>query len=367
MNEKRLERFREKVLENGLDGVDLVPGANLLYLGNIHVHLRERPIVFFIPVDDEPAIITPNLEAAKADDAGIMNERIFSWDDHEGYTAAFQQACAQLELSDYLLGIEAQNMRVLELELLHRYSPGLTTTHVEPLIMSLRTIKDEFEQKAMRKAVAVAEQAIERLIPRIKIGQTEKQIASMLIQELMNAGSETSPFTPIVSAGPNGAIPHAVPTDRKIQKGDFLVIDWGAVVEDYPSDITRTFAVGAVDAESQRIYETVKAANETAKMSARPGATGQDVDRAARGVIEDMGYGDHFIHRTGHGLGLEIHEPPFMMEGNTTPLDPGAVFTIEPGIYIRGKGGVRIEDDVIITSNGCESLTSFSRDLIQVG
>jgi Xaa-Pro dipeptidase len=258
-------------------------------------------------------------------------------------------------------------MRVLELELLHRYSPGLTTTHVEPLIMSLRTIKDEFEQKAIRRAVAVAEQAIERLIPRIKIGQTEKQIASMLIQELMNAGSETSPFTPIVSAGPNGALPHAVPTDRKIQNGDFLVIDWGAVVEDYPSDITRTFAVGAVDAESQRIYETVKLANETAKLSARPGSNGQDVDRAARGVIEDMGYGDNFIHRTGHGLGLEIHEPPFMMEGNTTPLDPGTVFTIEPGIYIRGKGGVRIEDDVIITSDGCESLTSLSRDLIQVG
>ena len=367
MNERRLEQFRNTVVENGLDGVALVPGANLLYLSTIHVHLSERPIVFFLPAHGDPAIIIPTLEAAKAQDAGIKDERIFSWDDDEGYTTAFQKACAQLELTDYLLGVEAQNMRVLELELLHRYSPNLTTTHVEPLIMSLRGVKDESEQKAMRKAVAAAEQAMEELIPRIKIGQTEKRIASMLVQELMNAGSEASPFTPIVSAGPNGAIPHAVPTNRKIATGDLLVIDWGAVVDDYPSDITRTFAVGPIESEMVQIYEAVKLANETARKKAGPGTSGQDVDRAARGVIEELGYGDEFIHRTGHGLGLEIHEPPFMMEGNTVPLEPGAVFTIEPGIYIRGKGGVRIEDDVIITSDGCESLTSFTRDLIQVG
>ena len=367
MNENRLKRFRRKISENGLDGVALVPGANLLYLSAIHVHLSERPIVFFVPVDEEPAIIIPTLETAKALDAGIDKERIFSWGDDEGYAAAFQRACARLELTNYLLGVEAQNMRVLELELLQRYSTKLTTTHVEPLIMSLRSIKDDFEQKAIRKAVAVAEQAMGELMPRIKIGQTEKQIASMLIVELMNAGSEASPFTPIVSAGPNGALPHAVPTNRKIEKGDFLVIDWGAVVDDYPSDITRTFAVGPGESEMLRIYESVKLANETARKKARPGASGQDVDRAARGVIENRGYGDNFIHRTGHGLGLEIHEPPYIIEGNTTPLEPGAVFTVEPGIYIRGKGGVRIEDDVIITSDGCESLTSFSRDLIQVG
>jgi len=367
MNEQRLRRFRKLVLENELDGVALVPGANLLYLSTIHVHLSERPLVFFLPVDDDPAIILPSLEAAKALDAGIKKERIFSWNDDEGYTAAFQKACAQLELTDYLLGVEALNMRVLELELLQRFSTRLTTTHVEPLIMSLRSIKDNSEQKAMRRAVAVAEQAMGELLPRIKIGQSEKEIASMLVQELMNAGSETSPFTPIVSAGPNGAIPHAVPTDRKIETGDFLVIDWGAVVDDYPSDITRTFAVGPVKSDMLRIYESVKLANETARKKARPGASGQDIDRAARGVIENRGYGDKFIHRTGHGLGLEVHEPPFIVEGNITPLEPGAVFTIEPGIYIRGKGGVRIEDDVIITSDGCESLTSFSRELIRVG
>ncbi len=193
MNQERLTKLNRQILAHGYDGIALMPGPNMVYLTGIHTHISERPIILFLPVDDDPAIIIPNLEVAKAQDAGIKEERIFSWDDDEGYTTAFQKACAQLELTDYLLGVEAQNMRVLELELLHRYSPNLTTTHVEPLIMSLRGVKDESEQKALRKAVAAAEQAMEELIPRIKIGQTEKRIASMLVQELMNAGSEASP------------------------------------------------------------------------------------------------------------------------------------------------------------------------------
>lgn len=367
MNEKRLEQLTQQILANGLDGVALVPGPNMLYLSGIHAHMSERPIVLFLPADDEPAIIIPTLEASKAQAAGIPDDRIFAWGDDDGYTGAFQHACAHLELSDYLLGVEALYMRVLELELLHRYAPGLTTAHLEPIMSTLRTVKDAGELQAMGKAAVVAEQALQNLLPKIKIGQTEKQIAVMLSQELTEAGSQANAFPPIVSAGPNAASPHAVPTDRPIQEGDLLVIDWGAVVDDYPSDITRTFAVGKVDAELERIFQVVKEANEAAKMAARPGATGRDVDRAARGVIARAGYGDYFFHRTGHGLGLEVHEPPFMMEENTVPLNVGNTFTIEPGIYLAGRGGVRIEDDVVITPRGHRSLTSLSRELIQVG
>jgi Xaa-Pro dipeptidase len=367
MKQDRIDRFREKVLENGLDGVGLMPGANMLYLSGIHAHLSERPIVLFIPVDDLPAIIIPTLEAGKAAAAGIPENRIFSWNDDDGYTGAFQRASAQLELSGYLLGVEAYHMRLLELELLQRYAPGLTTAHVDSLMTALRSVKDEDEISSVRKAVAIAEEAMEKLIPRLQIGQSEKQISSILIEELMTAGSEAIPFTPIVSAGPNGASPHAVPTKRAIQSGDFLVIDWGAVVDDYPSDITRTFAVGKANPEQRRIYETVRLANRNARAIARPGASGQDVDRAARSVIEEMDYGPYFIHRTGHGLGLEVHEPPYMMEGNEEQLRTGVVFTIEPGIYIADSGGVRIEDNILITPAGSESLTTLSRELIQVG
>lgn len=367
MNAERLDRLTHEVLAHGLDGLALVPGPNMLYLSGIHAHMSERPIVLFLPADDDPAIIIPTLEAEKARTAGIPEDRTFAWSDDEGYTGAFQQACAHLELSDYLLGVEALYMRVLEMEALHRYAPGLSTAHAEPIMTTLRQTKDEAELEAMQRAVVVAERAIENLIPKIKIGQTEKQIAAMLVQALTEAGSEGNPFGPIVSAGPNAASPHAVPTDRPIQAGDLLVIDWGAIVDDYRSDITRTFAVGEVEPELANVYHIVKQANEAAKAVARPGASGRDVDRAARGVIAGKGYGQYFFHRTGHGLGLEGHEPPYIMEANTNPMATGAVFTVEPGIYLPGRGGVRIEDDVVLTPEGHRSLTTFSRELIQVG
>ena len=367
MNDKRLERLTDAILENGLDGIVLMPGPNMLYVSGIHVHTSERPILFFVPADDDPAIIIPTLEAQKARQAGLAEERIFHWSDDEGYTGAFQKSCAHLELSDYLLGVEALHMRVLEMELLHRYAPGLTTAHAEPIMHALRLAKDEAEIAAMQRAVDIAEQALTNLIPQVKIGQSEKLIAAMLSQELMDAGSQGNPFGPIVQAGPNGASPHAVPSDRPIQGGDLLVIDFGAIVDDYPSDVTRTFAVGDISPALKRVYETVRQANEAGRLAARPGATGRDVDRAARGIIDRAGYGDYFIHRTGHGLGLEVHEPPYMMEGNVEPLAPSAVFTVEPGIYLPDQAGVRIEDDVVITADGARSLTSFSRELMIVG
>jgi len=202
MNDRRLERLTEAVLEFGLDGIVLMPGPNLLYLSGMHVHLSERPILLFVPADDDPAIIIPTLEAEKARQAGLDEERIFHWNDDEGFTGAFQQACAHLELSDYLLGVEALHMRVLEFELLHRYAPGLSTAHAEPIMTALRQVKDEAEIATMQRAVDIAQKAIEKLIPRIQIGQSEKQIAAMLLHELMEAGSQAIPFGPIVSAGP---------------------------------------------------------------------------------------------------------------------------------------------------------------------
>ncbi len=367
MNQNRLDKLTRQILAHGVDGIALVPGPNMAYLSGIHSHVSERPIVLFFPADDEPAIVIPRLEAMKARAAGIPENRIFAWSDDEGYTGAFQQACAHLELSDYLLAVEALHMRVLELELLKRYAPGLNTTHAEPILMALRAVKDPDEIAAMERAINVAERAMERLIPQIETGMTEKQIAAMLTQFQMEEGADAIAFGPIVSAGPNGASPHAVPTERPLQEGDLLVIDWGCLVNGYPSDITRTFAVGALDPELRRIYEAVKLANQQGVLASRPGATGQDVDRAAREVIDDAGYGEYFIHRTGHGLGVEGHEPPFMMEANTEPLVVGNVFTVEPGIYLPGRGGVRIEDNIVITEGGYRSLTTLTRELITVG
>ncbi|NHZ71977.1 MAG: M24 family metallopeptidase [Aquificales bacterium] len=367
MNQQRITKLQQQLTQQKLDGVILMPGPNSYYLSGMHTHVSERPVLLFIPQTGEPAVIIPGLEAMKAEAASIPTERIFAWNDEEWFEGAFQKAAQTLKLDGSHWGVEAYYMRVLELDALHKVASDLQTSYAEPAMMALRSIKDDSELAAMGKAIGVAERAIERLIPQIKMGMTEKQVAAQLTAILLDEGGESIAFGPIVSSGPNGASPHAMPGKRPLTHGDLLVIDWGVFVDDYPSDITRTFAVGEVDEELKHIYDIVRQANEAGKQAAKPGATGQDVDRAARKVITDAGYGEYFFHRTGHGLGLEVHELPGMVEGNDVPLQEGNVFTVEPGIYLAGRGGVRIEDDVVITADGCRSLTSFTRDLITVG
>jgi Xaa-Pro dipeptidase len=220
----------------------------------------------------------------------------------------------------------------------------------------------------MQKAVGIAEAALTATLPQVRIGMTELEVANLLLIEVLNAGSLGElPFQPIVSTGPNGANPHAMPSSRPLADGDLLVIDFGANFEGYFSDITRTFAVGSYSEEQKKVHDTVLAANQAGHDTAGPGASCQEVDRAARAVIEQAGYGKYFTHRTGHGLGMEGHEPPYIREGNARKLEPGMSFTIEPGIYLLDRFGVRIEDDVIVTDDGLHSFTTFPRELQVIG
>ncbi len=220
----------------------------------------------------------------------------------------------------------------------------------------------------MRQAVHIAQQALQATLPVIRPGVTEREIASELFIQLLRAGSDPElPFQPIVSGGPHSADPHATPSDRPLQKGDLLVIDWGAASQGYISDLTRTFAIGEIEPEYQRIYELVRLANQAGRAAGRPGIPAGQVDQAARDVIEDSGYGKYFFHRVGHGIGMEAHEPPYMFGENTLILEPGMAYTVEPGIYLPGRGGVRIEDNVVISADGAETLSDLPRELITLG
>jgi Xaa-Pro dipeptidase len=257
---------------------------------------------------------------------------------------------------------------VLELRLLEGAIQQATFPAAEDLIAGLRMTKDPAEIASMRKAVQIAQIALEATLPSIEIGMTEKELVSELTLQLLRGGAESKlPFTPIVCAGPNSANPHAIPSKRRLQPGDLLVIDWGATHEDYLSDLTRTFAVGEVISEFSRIAQIVATANTAGRAAAAPGVPAGVVDRAARDVIEKEGYGPYFFHRTGHGVGLEEHEEPYIRGDNAQLLEPGMTFTIEPGIYLPERGGVRIEDDVVITADGSESLSDFPRELRIVG
>ena len=220
----------------------------------------------------------------------------------------------------------------------------------------------------MRQAVKAAQAALEAVIPLIKIGMTEKDLAAELVVQMLWHGAQSEmPFAPIVSSGPNSANPHATPSDRSLGAGDLLVVDWGAAVDGYISDLTRTFAVGKVDEEYRKIHQIVLDANAAGRAVAMPGVPCANVDIAARTVIEKAGYGQYFTHRTGHGIGMEPHEDPYLRSGNMQLLAPGMTFTVEPGIYLPGRNGVRIEDNMVITKNGAECLSNMPRELRLVG
>jgi Xaa-Pro dipeptidase len=367
MYAERLERLQAVLKEREIDCVALMPGTNIMYMSGLDFHLMERPTVGFIPAEGKPVFAIPALEKVKFDDNSPYDVELFPWTDNDGPAAAFEAAIAALP-EVHTLAVEYLAMRVLELRIIQRHIPNAIVVDGNPIMDVLRQYKSAEEVAFMQGAVRISEQALEAVLAEVRPGMTEVEVAGMLSQAQLQAGGEGAPFLPIVLTGERGALPHGVPTDRQIQDGDILLLDFGTRKGGYVSDITRTFVVGKpLDERQMTVYEAVRAANEAGRQAANPGVTCQDVDRAARKVIEEAGFGEYFIHRTGHGVGLDGHERPYIVEGNEVVLEPGMTFTVEPGIYIPGEIGVRIEDDVVITEDGSKSLTTFDRQIRVIG
>ena len=364
----RLKNLTGSLRTSGLDAVILNPGPTLKYLSGVEFHLMERPVVLFIAPDKDPVLVLPELEMLKVDlfpykvQAISYGENPSEWDD------AFRKAAQALGLDGSRIGVEPRQLRLMEFRHVKSGAPEAEFPDAEDLFANLRLKKDKAEVDAMRVAVKIAQDALEAVIPQIKIGMTEKELSSELVVQLLKHGSESElPFAPIVSGGPNAANPHASPTNRKLQAGDMLVVDWGAAHDGYISDLTRTFAVGDVDEEFKKIHKIVQDANAAGRAVSKPGIPCADVDKATREVIEKSGYGKYFTHRTGHGIGMEGHEAPYMRGDNMQILEPGMAFTVEPGIYIPNRNGVRVEDNMVITENGAESLSDMPREIRVVG
>ncbi len=366
MTNERWARVWRSIRAERLDAIALNAGPSLFYLTGLSFHLMERPVVGLFAPDEAPRLILPELEQSKAEGTDVI---LFPYGEDEASRAqAFSQAAQSLHLAAGAIGLEPVRMRVLELRLLEAAAARARFVAAGPALANLRAAKDQAEMAAIRRAMRVAEQALAACLPLIRIGMTERQLASELTLQLLQAGSEPElPFAPIVASGPNSALPHAVPTDRALQPRDLLIVDWGATVDHYISDLTRTFAIGEVDPEWTRVHALVEQANAAGREAIRPGAACGDVDRAAREVIAGAGYGQAFTHRTGHGIGLEAHEPPYIHAGNPQRLEAGMTFTVEPGIYLPGRGGVRIEDNVAVTPQGVETLSQYPRGLTVVG
>jgi len=368
MTQSRLDKLNASLRTSDLDAVILNPGPTLTHLTGLHFHLMERPVVLMFARDQEPAIVLPELELQKV--ASLPYKlQVFAYPENPSeWDGVFRKAAHSLSLDGKRIGVEPRQLRLLEFRYVKGGAPEADYPDASEVLSALRLRKDRAEVEAMRRAVKIAQDALEATIPLIKIGMTEKELSAELVVQLLRQGSEPEmPFAPIVSGGPNSANPHASPTARKLQAGDLLVVDWGATYDGYISDLTRTFAVGEVDEEYQKIHEIVQAANAAGRGAAKPGVPCAAVDQAAREVIENSGYGVYFTHRTGHGIGMEGHEEPYMRGDNMQLLEPGMAFTVEPGIYLPNRNGVRIEDNVVITETGADVLSDMPREFRVVG
>jgi len=365
----RQEKMAAILKDNELDALALNPGASLEYFTGLKFHLSERPVICLLFSNRTPIIIHPELESGKMRGLPFPINAFGYGEDPGTWSNVFKQGIEQAGLRPHpLIGIDPRGLRILEFRLMEAAIPDAEFISAESNVAHLRMHKDENEILAMRKAVEIAQLALSHTIPSIKVGLTERELAAELTSQLFRSGSDPEmPFTPIVSAGPNSANPHATPTDRQLASGDLLVIDWGASYQGYFSDLTRTFAIGDVDPEYRNINSIVAQANAAGRAQAAPGIPAESIDQAARQVIESAGYANYFTHRTGHGLGMESHEEPYIRSGNRQLLEPGMVFTIEPGIYLPDRNGSRIEDDVVITRDGALCLSDFPRELITVG
>ncbi len=348
----------------GVDAVALVPGKAMYYLTGLDFHLSERPTVVILLPDGRTGVITPELEMPRLIARPDLEIEAFPWNDTDGYASAFQKAVDALGLRGKTLGVDGLTMRVTEGMAFQAADGTLRLKGVEGDLARIRSIKSAQEIALMREACQRSERALEATLPQLKPGMTERQIADILNTEVKAAGCTGYAFEALVQTGPNSAMPHGEVSDRVLGANELLLIDFGGSMHYYPADITRTFCLGQPTADMQKLYAIVKAANEAGIAAAGPGVPMGAVDKATRDVIEAAGYGQYFIHRTGHGLGMEGHElTPQIASGVTDLLQPGMAFTVEPGIYIPGMGGVRIEDNLVITETGVDVLTSFPKQL----
>ncbi|MFD3562729.1 M24 family metallopeptidase [Streptomyces sp. NPDC058686] len=355
----RMERAARSAADAGLAGVLVAPGPDMVWLtGYAPTANTERLTMLVLAPGQDPVLVVPTLEApdaAKAVGADALTLR--DWTDGKdpyAVTAPLLDASGRFGISD--------NAWAMHLIGLQKTLPDTSYASLTEALPMLRAVKDAAELERLTAAGEAADATYEEIKKVPFAGRRESDVAGDLADLLRQFGHSQVDFT-VVGSGPNGANPHHEAGERVIENGDMVVLDFGGLKHGYGSDTSRTVHVGEPTAEEQRVHDVVREAQAAGCAAVKPGAACQDVDRAARAVITEFGYGQYFIHRTGHGIGVTTHEPPYMIEGEEQPLVPGMCFSVEPGIYLPGRFGVRIEDIVTVTEDGGRRLNSTPRDM----
>ncbi|WP_134323343.1 M24 family metallopeptidase [Cumulibacter soli] len=360
---RRLSRAAQLLRASGRSALIASPGADLRYLCGHDVHLTERITALVVRADGDPVLVTPTLERPGADGSGVTNIGIdiVAWDEAQDPYAVITSLLggSKVSVSDRMW---AQHLFGLN------EAGSVSANSAANLMAQLRMSKSAEEVESLRAAAAAIDSVHAQLEQWLRVGRSEVSVAADISRAIIDAGHATVDFV-IVGSGPNGASPHHDASDRVIEAGDPVVVDIGGTMPDgYCSDSTRTYVVGGEPpSEFAAMYDVLRHAQQAATSSVRAGVSAESIDRAAREVITEAGYGEQFIHRTGHGIGLESHEPPYIVEGNTLQLEAGMAFSVEPGIYLDGRYGARIEDIVVATENGVDNLGVAPRELRVIG
>jgi Xaa-Pro aminopeptidase len=354
MQRSRLARLRDAMLAQGLDGfvVSSLPNIRFLsgFSGTHALIVVTRRGAWFLTDSRYSLQIRKEVSGFR---------HCLTGDPFPLTIAArgFLRPCRQV-------GIEAEHMTVAEERTFRRLLRGISLRPTTDLVESLTLVKEQAEVAMVRKAASISDRTFLQIVKEIRPGMKERDVAARISFLQMSAGADGDAFAPIVAAGVRAALPHARASERRIRSGDLVVLDFGCTVGGYHSDLTRTVAVGKASRKSREIYSVVRTAGELAIRAARPGMAARDLDAVARRHITGAGYGKYFSHSLGHGLGLQIHERPRISPLGIETLCAGSIITIEPGVYLPGWGGVRIEDDVLLTKHGCSVLTSSPKELL---
>ncbi|MFB6102623.1 MAG: M24 family metallopeptidase [Haloplanus sp.] len=358
--ERRTRRAQSRLDAVGADALALSPGNDLYYLSGVDIDPSERRRLLIVPADGDPVFVVPTLDGATIR-ASTWVDDVRTWDDDDGPGSILDPILVSLSPDRVLL---ADRMwAAVSLDLRGRL-PDASFGLASEVLAPLRRQKDDRELNALRAAADAADATMRdvRSLGADAVGRTEADLAAVVEDRLAAHGGTGVAFETIVAAGPNGADPHHASGDREIRAGDPVVLDFGTRVDGYPSDTTRTVVFDGEPAdEFEAAHAVVREAQNAAVDAVEPGVRTGAVDRAAREVIEAAGYGERFVHRTGHGVGLDVHEEPFVVASGETVLEPGMVFSVEPGVYLPDRFGVRIEDLVVVTDDGAERLNHTDR------
>lgn len=359
--QKRLMNYLQEVLK--VDVGLIISPINIYYYTGFQSNPHERFFVLAVNVkQNKTTLFLPSLDENTAKNVAQVNEFV-SVSDHEDAYAIFSAQIGEV----FNFALEKTYVTVSQYEQFRAYYPNANFTAIETFIRSERLQKSATEIEHVQKAIQITEKGLENTLANIKLGMTELQVKAELEYQLTILGADGLAFDALVLSGENSALPHGVTGERQIQQGDFLLFDFGVHVNGYCSDITRTFIIGEATEIQRDIYETVLAANEAAIAQVKVNEPLMNIDKAARDLIASRNYGDYFTHRIGHGLGLEVHEAPSIHHENEESVQPGLLFTIEPGVYVPRIGGVRIEDNIYVNEDGkVDVLSTYPKTLINI-